>query len=30
VNQFVSAPAEAAIGLGLVALGVPVFFFLKR
>jgi APA family basic amino acid/polyamine antiporter len=27
INQFVSAPADAAIGLGFVALGVPVYYW---
>jgi APA family basic amino acid/polyamine antiporter len=27
VNQFVSAPADASIGLGFVALGVPVYYW---
>jgi APA family basic amino acid/polyamine antiporter len=27
INQFVSAPADASIGLGFVALGVPVYYW---
>jgi APA family basic amino acid/polyamine antiporter len=27
INQFVSVPADAAIGLGFVALGVPVYYW---
>jgi APA family basic amino acid/polyamine antiporter len=29
VNQFVSTPLEAAIGLGVVALGVPVYYWIR-
>ena len=27
INQFISAPADASIGLGFVALGVPVYYW---
>lgn len=27
VNQFVSDPAEAALGLGMVAIGAPIYYF---
>jgi APA family basic amino acid/polyamine antiporter len=29
VNQFVSTPLEAAIGPGVVALGVPVYYWIR-
>jgi hypothetical protein len=28
VNQFISTPLQAATGLGLVALGVPIYYLL--
>jgi len=30
VNQFVSEPLEAAIGLGIVALGAPIYYHLRH
>jgi len=29
-STIVAAPADAAIGLGMIGLGVPVFFYWKR
>jgi APA family basic amino acid/polyamine antiporter len=30
VNTIVTRPREAAIGMALILLGIPVYFFLKR
>jgi APA family basic amino acid/polyamine antiporter len=30
VNQILSAPGESAFGLGVVALGIPVYFLWAR
>ena len=30
VNQFASEPREAAIGLGVVALGAPIYYYLRH